>query len=149
MPHSTLDQIETEWENDSKVDITEPSREIAKFSKLHAKYQRYLNEHKNKALELTVKYKELERFKRDYYSGDLNNPEDLAAHGLEPFSKKLLRNDLNSWIQSDKDIIELSLEIEKHKLIVDACESIMKSIHSKDYSLKAVISWEMFVGGQR
>lgn len=142
-----LEDLEEEWAKDCKIDITEPSRELAKIPSLHSKYSKYFNYHTLKTKSLTAKYKTLEKMKTDYYSGDLNNPEDLAHYGLEPFPKKVLRGDVSKWVMSDQEIIDLSLMIELHSQIANFAESIIREIRSRTYQLRAIIDWEKFVGG--
>ena len=47
-PPVTLDALTEEWAKDAPIDITEPSQELAKIPKLHAKYVTILSFHKLK-----------------------------------------------------------------------------------------------------
>ena len=89
----------------------------------------------------------LEQIKFDYYNGDLNNPEDLAEYGLEPWSKKVLRADIPKYIARDKDIIDLNMKIALHTQIAETCESILKELNNRTFQLNGIMKWEIFLGG--
>ena len=102
--------------------------ELRNIPSLHSKYY---NMYYNEALrvkKLKGDYKELEMDKRDYYSGEMAE-EDLRVRGWKPFQRKVIRADLDKHIQSDRDVINLSLKIDFHSENANYLESIIKTIH--------------------
>ena len=116
-PPVNLESLMEEWSKDCVVDETEPSREMAKIPRLHSKYLNILTHHKLVAKKLKNDYDKLRKIKLDYYSGDLNDPEDLEKYGLEPMMKKVLRSDIQMWLDSDQDLNNLLLKKVIHEEI--------------------------------
>jgi hypothetical protein len=143
----SLDDLEAMWAADAKMDLTEPSKEMTRIPVLHAKYRKHLNHHTLMVKKLLGEAKRLEQVKFDYYSGDLNNPEDLAEYGLDPWPKKVLRTDIPKYIARDKDIIDLNMKISLHTQIAETCESILKELNNRTFQLNGLIKWEMYLGG--
>jgi hypothetical protein len=92
-------------------------------------------------------YAKLKKIKWEYYSGDLNNPEDLEQYGFEPMLKKPLRQDIPMYIDADDDLNKILMKKVIHQEIVDFCGSVMKELSNRTYQLNGVIKWEMFVQG--
>lgn len=143
----SLDDLEAMWAADAKMDLTEPSKEMTRIPILHAKYRKILNQYTTITRKLMGEAKLLEQVKNDYYSGDLNNPEDLKQYGLEPWPKKVLRQDIPKYIARDKDIIELNLKIAEATLIAETCESILKELNNRTFQLNGIIKYEIFIQG--
>jgi lysyl-tRNA synthetase class II len=143
----TIDILMEEWSKDSIIDETEPGRELIKISKTHSKYLNIMSHHNLIVKKLTIDYNKLKKIKWEYYSGDLNNPEDLEQYGLEPWVKKTLRQDIPMYIDSDKELNNILLKRVIHQEIVDYCQSIIKELNSRTWQLKSFIDWEKFTSG--
>ena len=73
--------------------------------------------------------------------------EDLREKGWKPFQRKVIRNDLDKHIQSDKDVIKLSLTIDFHTANANYLEDIIKTIHSRNFVVKNMIDILKFQSG--
>lgn len=135
------------WAEDSKMDETEPGRELLKIPNLHAKYLRILTAHNLHLKVLVSQYNQKKKLKWEYYSGDLNNLEDLEKHNLEPMTKKILRTDIPMYIDADEDLNNILLKRVYHQEIVDFCERVLKELHSRTFQLKTFVEWERFTSG--
>jgi hypothetical protein len=83
-----------------------------------------------------------------YYSGDLNDPEELEKYGFtEPMRKKILRQDIPIYLDGDEQLINILLKKSLHQEIVDYCSSIIKEINNKTFQLNNIIKWEIFTSG--
>jgi hypothetical protein len=147
-PPVSIDALMEEWSKDAAVDETEPGRETAKIPTLHAKYLRVLTHHNIVVKKLNADYTRMKRIKFEYYSGDLNNPEDLAEHNLQPFTKKLLRQDVMAYVESDPDLNNILLKKVIHQEIVDFCSAVLKELNNRTFQLGNIIKWEQFTGGR-
>ena len=147
-PPVNIDALMEEWLKDSAVDETEPGRETAKIPVLHAKYLRILTHHNLICKKLTADYNKLKRIKFEYYSGDLNNPEDLAHYGFVPMDKKLLKSSVPTYVDSDDDLNNILMKKMVHQEIVDFCTSVMKELNNRTFQLGNIIKWEQFSGGK-
>lgn len=147
-PPVNIDSLMEEWSKDCVVDETEPGRETAKIPVLHAKYLRILTHHNLICKKLTADYNKLKRIKFEYYSGDLNNPEDLEHYGFKPMDKKLLKTSIPTYVDSDIDLNNILMKKMVHQEIVDFCTSVMKELNNRTFQLGNIIKWEQFSGGK-
>jgi hypothetical protein len=143
----SIDFVMEEWSKDSVIDETEPGRELIKISKLHSKYLMIMSHHNLLVKKYTIEYNKMKKLRWEYYSGDLNNPEDLETLGLEPWLKKTLRQDIPMYIDSDQLLNNTLLKRTVHQEIVDVCQSILKELQNRTWQLKSFIDWEKFNSG--
>ena len=94
------------------------------------------------------KQKELRRLKWLYYTGKLDQEtlENLEWHVFDLDIKKN-RSDLEMFIESDKDILELSEKISYQKEKIEYLESIIKSLNTRGFQIKNAIEWKRFTMG--
>ena len=147
-PPVNIDALMEEWVKDAAYDETEPQKAMANIPKLHAKYLRIMTHHNLLVKKLLSEYNSRRKIKYDYFSGDLNNPEDLEKYGLEPMMKKVLRSDIQMWLDSDQDLNNLLLKKVIHEEIVDFCKSVLKELNNRTFQIKAYMEWERFIGGR-
>ena len=100
--------IATLWAQDSPIDETNLVGESKRIPELHSKYYNLYYKEVLRVKKLKAEYKELEMEKRNYYDGSMDEL-TLKEKGWKPFQLKVLRNDLDKYIQADKDIIQASL----------------------------------------
>lgn len=148
-PPVSIESLMQEWSKDSQIDQTEPGRELIRISNLHSKYLNILTHHNLINKKLTSDYSRLKKIKFEYYSGDLNNPEDLEKYNYEPINKKILKQDIPTYLDSDTELNNLLLKKILHQEIVDYCSSVLKELHSRTFQLKSFIEWEKFIGGSQ
>jgi hypothetical protein len=142
-----LDDIIAMWQEDVKIEETELSRESINTPILHGKYLKHYSEQRLKLRSLKLKHKQLHQLLLDYYRGDLNNPEDLANFGREPYPFKRLKQDINYYVDSDKEMIDLNVKIAYQSELVDVLEEIMKSINTRGFVIKNSIDFLRFTSG--
>lgn len=140
------DDISKLWAEDSPIDETNLVGESKKIPLLHSKYYNLYYREVLRVKKLKAEYKELERLKREYYDGSMDEI-TLKEQGWKPFQLKVLRNDLDKYIQSDKDIIKLSLTIDFHSANANYLEDIIKTIHSRNFVIKNMIDILKFQAG--
>ena len=147
-PPVNIEMLMEEWVKDAPYDETEPQRAMANIPKLHAKYLRIMTHHNLTVKKLLAEYNTRRKIKHDYFAGDLNNPEDLEKYGFEPMMKKVLRADIQMWLDSDTELNNLLLKKVIHEEIVDFCKNVLKELNNRTWQLKSYMDWEKFVGGQ-
>ena len=141
-----IEEIYELWAKDSEIDQTNVSSESANIPKLHNKYFRIYMEEGMKLKQFRAKYKQLKLLKEQYYKGELDITE-LQEHGWEPQPLKILRQDIGTYIEADKDIIDLSLKIGMQEEKVNYLEAIIKMISNRGFQLKTIVDWERFRTG--
>lgn len=142
----TIEQIETSWANDSKIDKTDLNASSYNQLELHSKYFKILNYIK-KYLRLSQADKiRLTHLKNDYYSNQLP-PQQLKELNWAPNKRVILKGELDRWVESDEDIIQLNLKIGELNDMKDFVESIIKSIQQKPFITKNIIEQNKFLNG--
>jgi hypothetical protein len=141
-----LEDIQLAWEKDCNIDRTELGEESLKISQHHSKYFKLFSYERLQLKKLEKEYKEQYRVKFEYYNGILSH-EDLKQRGWEPFNLKVLKSDLNIYLDSDEDLISMQLRLDMQKEKIDFLENIIKSLNTRGYQINNAISWEKFKVG--
>lgn len=146
-PPVDVEKLMALWSEDATIDETEPAKELARIPKLHAKYLNIMTHHSLIVKKLHSQYSQRKRIKWEWYNGDLNNPEDLETHKLEPMVKKILRADINMYLESDVELNTILLKKVMNEEIVDFCKAVLKELQNRTWQLKEYIAWEKFTHG--
>ena len=142
----STDDISEIWAADSKIDETQLAQEAKKIPQLHSKYYNMYYKEALKVKKLRYDYKILELNKREWIDGSMAE-EDLREFGWKPYQKKVIRQDINQYIQADPDIIKLSLKIDYHSCRANYLEDIVKTIHSSNFIINNIIAVMKFQAG--
>ncbi|AGR47685.1 UvsY [Sinorhizobium phage phiM7] len=142
----TVEEIHELWNVDGNIDMTNISRESANIPFLHNKYfTKYTNEYL-KLKKYRADYKKLLRLKEDYFKGMLD-PEELKQLGWKPCALKIRPTEISKYVDTDDDVINLSLKIGYQESIVEFLESIIKMINNRGFQLKTIVDYEKFKSG--
>ena len=71
----------------------------------------------------------------------------LKELGLEPFSLKILKTDIDKYLESDDELITLSHRVDYQKEKIDYLESIIKELNTRHWKIRNAIEWKKFVNG--
>lgn len=138
-----LDEIQSLWDKDSIIDPDNLHEESIKIPSLHAKYYKiYNNILLLKKLEEN-KYKILKKEKWMYYSGKA----DPEVYKENPFDHKVLKPDIDKYIDADTDIIKSVSKIDYYQTMLSYLESILKTILNRTYQIKNSIEYMKFTAG--
>jgi hypothetical protein len=141
-----IDQIKAFAEIDTVIDVNHLDDEASKIPQIHNKYLCILMDEKLVLESLDSKYKILKRDKWLYYSGKLS-AEELKQKGWEPFDLNILKQDIDRFIDSDIDIINLGNKIFLQKEKINYVESVIKIISNKIWNIRSSIEWIKFSQG--
>jgi hypothetical protein len=72
---------------------------------------------------------------------------ELDSRGWEPFALKLLKQDLPIYLDADRDLININLQIGMQEEKVEVLDSILKTIANRGYAIKNYIDWKKFENG--
>jgi Recombination, repair and ssDNA binding protein UvsY len=144
-PPVNLDNLTQEWMKDAPYDETDPHKALANIPVLHAKYTIILSHHNLISKKLEVDYKKKKKVLWEWYSGDLNNPEDLAEHNLPPNPKKIMRPDIPFMLETDSKLNDILLKKAYHDEIIDVCKSVIKELNNRTFQLNSYIKWKMYI----
>jgi hypothetical protein len=146
MENEMTDDINEMWSKDCKINETDLMTESRRIPELHSKYYNLFFKEVLKVKKIKADLKELERAKFEYYTGSMDE-EELKERGWKPNPLKILRNDLDKYLQSDRDIINLSLKIAYHEERANYLESIVRQINNRNFIIKSMIDWAKFTNG--
>ena len=132
--------------DDVQIDNTSLDRESSIIPQQHNKYLSILSDEKLVLARYEADLNILRKNKWLYYSGKLSE-EELSEHGWEPFQLNILRNDVDRFLESDQDLIDLVLKVALQKEKVNYVESVVKIISNKIWSIRASIDWIKFTQG--
>jgi hypothetical protein len=141
-----LDELSQEWIQDAKIDTTELGVASLKIPELHSKYLKIYFDERRKLKALEFQSKELSLKKYEYYNGKLSQ-EELDELNWEPFAKRLMKNEVDMYLDSDKDIIQNNIRIINQKEKLAFLEEVLKNINQRNFQIKNAIDWRKFTQG--
>jgi len=138
-----IDEIQTLWEEDSKLDPDNLHTESIKIPSLHSKYYKiYNNILLLKKMEEN-KFKILKKEKWMYYTGKA----DPEVYKENPFDHKVLKPDIDKYMDADEEIIKSVSKIEYFQTMLNYLDSILKTILNRTYQIKNAIEFMRFTAG--
>jgi len=141
-----IEQIKAQAEIDTVIDTNHLDDEASRIPQIHNKYLCILMDEKLVLESFDSKLKILRRDKWLYYSGKLSQ-EELKQKGWEPFDLNILKQDIDRFIDSDIDIINLGNKVFLQKEKVNYIESVIKIISNKIWNIRSSIEWIKFSQG--
>ena len=141
-----FEEIQKLWSGDCHIDETELSQESVKIPQLHNKYLILFHDERLRLRTMKFDHSKLLKVKREYFSGRMDETE-LEAYDWEPFQYKLLKADVQEYIDADDDIIEGKKKISLQEEKVEYLESVVKSLSTRGYLIKNAIDWKRFTEG--
>jgi hypothetical protein len=141
-----IEDIVSAWDKDCKMDETELGEESTKIPVIHNKYLKIFMGENTALKRLYAQRSKLRRKLTEYYLGELDRDE-LEEFGREQFYKKLLKNEIDTYIESDDAFIEVNLKLALQQEKVNYIEGILKSINNRGFQIKNAIDWLKFTNG--
>ena len=139
----TLDDVQHEWTIDSKIDPELLDEESIKIPQLHSKYLKYLSDVKLLKIKKDMEYRVLLREKFEYYTGK----SDPAVYQLKPFNLKILKADVQQYIESDEEWVKANQKVKYLETIVDFLDRTIRQISNRTFTIKNAIDWRKFTSG--
>jgi hypothetical protein len=95
---------------------------------------------------MKAELKKKRRVLMEYYLGELDRDE-LDELGRDQFYKKLLKNEVDLYIDSDDLLTEVSLKVALQQEKVDYLDSVIRQINNRGYQIKNALEWNRFITG--
>jgi hypothetical protein len=95
---------------------------------------------------LTRTEDELRTMKRDkweYYTGKA----DPSVYQVKPFDLKIMRTDIDKYLEADEDIQKLTQKVAYLITVVDFLDKTIRVIVNRTYTIKNAIEWRRFTSG--
>ena len=141
-----LEDIQGEWEKDARIDPTDLDSESLETPKLHAKWIRMLSAERMLLQKMRSDLKVLRHEKQEFYE---NGPDEVTeARGWKlPPKGRILKSDSGRWVDTDADVVALTLRIGIQEEKVDVIISAVKEISGRGYRIRDAIEWRKFMAG--
>ena len=141
-----IETIKKMVEQDMKIDDLNLDLESLRSPQLHGKYLNLLHDESLSLHKANIEQKELRRLKWEYYLGKIDQ-ETPDEKGWQPFGLKILRTDIDVYLDSDKDLLRMEARIHYLKEKVKYLESVLQSIGRRGWDIKSAIEWKKFMSG--
>ena len=139
-----LNEIQSMWEKDSKIDRDNLHEESLNIPILHAKYHDLYNNLILLRKKAEQQRKNVRHERYEYFSGK-SDPEVYAEN---PFPKKIRDKDtMQKYIDADDKLSNVSLKIDYYDTMLVYLESILKQITNRTYQIKNAIEFMRFSSG--
>lgn len=86
------------------------------------------------------------RIMYSYYSGKLSE-EEMKEYNLRPFPYKILKQDIDVWINADSKLNEIEDRRLEQKRTVDFIGRKLKELSTRQWNIKAAIDHRKFMSG--
>lgn len=141
-----IEQIKQLVEQELGIDPTELGDESLRVPKLHSKFMNIFHDESLLLRKYESEWRTLRKQKWEYYNGKMSQ-EDLKELGWEPFGHRILRQDIDIYMDSDPDMSKLNAKIELQKAKVDYLDATIKSINNRQWMIRNAIEWKKFMSG--
>ena len=141
-----LEEIQELWNRDREIDISELATESIRIPQIHDKYLKIYVDEKIKLRKLHLKLTKISKMKSDYYSGRMSQ-EELDRLEWQPFLVKVLKGEVNSYVESDDDIIKLKETIALMEEKINYIDSVIRMINNRGFQIKSAIDWIKYKDG--
>ena len=141
-----LEEIQELWNRDREIDISELATESIRIPQIHDKYLKIYVDEKIKLRKLQLNLAKISKMKSDYYSGRMSQ-EELDRLEWQPFLVKVLKGEVNSYVESDDDIIKLKETIALMEEKLNYIDSVIRMINNRGFQIKSAIDWIKYKDG--
>ena len=141
-----LEEIQELWNRDREIDISELATESIRIPQIHDKYLKIYVDEKIKLRKLQLNLAKISKMKSDYYSGRMSQ-EELDRLEWQPFLVKVLKGEVNSYVESDDDIIKLKETIALMEEKINYIDSVIRMINNRGFQIKSAIDWIKYKDG--
>jgi len=144
-----IENILTEWQNDSVINDNKLDQTSVDTAKLHAKYLQWLSIAKLQYKKSQMNQKVLLKDKWLYYNGKMSQ-EEIESRGwdYDPFEGlKVMKGDMDYYYDSDKDIQKSEEKITYYKTLVETLQEIVETLRWRHQTIGNIIKWKQFENG--
>ena len=138
-----LEQLQEQVDKDLKINDTELDLESLKTPQLHNQYMKHLTKYKLMLSRAETEYNVLKREKWEYYTGKA----DASVYAEKPFDLKILRTDIDKYLDSDIDLQKQKQKVDYLSTTVDFLDRTIRQIGNRGFTIKNAIDWRKFTSG--
>ena len=138
-----LEKLQEQADKDLKLNETELDLESLKTPQLHNKYMKHLTNFKLLLSKAESDLYVLKREKWEYYTGK----SDASVYAQKPFNLKILKQDVDKYLDSDIDIQRAKHKVEYLQTTTDFLDRTIRQISNRTFTIKNAIEWRKFTSG--
>lgn len=144
MEHS-LEQIQALWDKDAQLELDTLTEHSLQISQLHNRYYKILiNERvRQKTLENSLNQLKLEKYEMFVHGPT----KEHAEKGWDIPHTRILKSDVEMYLNGDKQIIELSNKIMIQNEKVKFLEAIISVLNRRSFDIRNAIEFERWKSG--
>jgi len=138
-----LEKLQEQADKDLKINDTELDLESLKTPQLHNQYMKYLTKYKLMLSRAETEYSVMKKDKWEYYTGKA----DASVYAEKPFDLKILRTDIDKYLDSDIDLQKQKQKVDYLSTTVDFLDRTIRQIGNRGFTIKNAIDWRKFTSG--
>ena len=138
-----INELKEMCTKDTKIDITDLDGYSISIPELANKYHQLAYLEKNLLRYLKSEYKIIKLSRWKYYSGKANP----VAYEEEPFDLKVLKNDMDRFLDGDVQVLTIKNKMEEQEEKVKLIEDTAKVIQTASFNISNTIKWKKFLAG--
>jgi hypothetical protein len=144
-----ISEIMDSWEIDSVINKAHLADEALKGGKLHSKYMNILVRENMELHKKKTEYNTLLMDKYILYTEGAHDLETQKAHPYLPKSGKILKSEVEKYLNADASMIDMTLKLAAQQEKVDLLKSIIKFIEKRSFDINNAIDFQKFQAGGR
>lgn len=145
MTKNSLDMLKEMADEDLNIDRSQLDYESLRTPKLHNKWLRMLFDRKERIKNLEFKKKILTRDTWLYYNGKASE-EVYKKRG--PFHLKVMKTDLNMFIEADEEANKMDANIERAKGELEFVQKTLDEINRRSFHISNALKALRFLNGE-
>ena len=138
-----LEKLQEQADKDLKINDTELDLETLKTPQLHNQYMKHLTKYKLMLSRAETEYNVLKKDKWEYYTGKA----DASVYAQKPFDLKILRTDIDKYLEADEDLQKQKQKVDYLNTTVDFLDRTIRQIGNRGFTIKNAIDWRKFTSG--
>ena len=138
-----LEKLQEQADKDLKINDTELDLESLKTPQLHNQYIKHLTKYKLMLSRAETEYNIMKKEKWEYYTGKA----DASVYAEKPFDLKILRTDIDKYLDSDIDLQKQKQKVDYLSTTVDFLDRTIRQIGNRGFTIKNAIDWRKFTSG--
>jgi hypothetical protein len=138
-----LEELQNLAEKKLKINDTELDLESLKTPQLHNEFLKHLTNYKLMLSRAETEYNILKKEKWEYYTGKA----DASVYAEKPFDLKILRTDIDKYLDADIDLQKAKQKVDYLNTTVDFLDRTIRQISNRGFTIKNAIDWRKFTSG--
>ena len=140
----TLEELQKEAREDLVILNQERlDQESYKNQNIKPKWLEYRTKYDQLLIMSRANHQKMYREKWEYYGGK----SDAKVYVAKPFDLRVLKTDLQMYINSDEEILSLQGKISYYESIIKYIDGIIKSIDNRGWDIRNATEWKKFEAG--